>query len=73
MNSERLYRRSRHLLRVGSRKATVCLFVAPPPKNIILPTPSKVQGRAEPVVLLECLAYIVNKVLVPLKDGGESK
>jgi hypothetical protein len=29
VNSERLYKRSRPLLRVGSREATLCLFVAP--------------------------------------------
>jgi hypothetical protein len=39
----------------------------------ILPTPSKFERRAEPGVLLECLAYGVHKVLVPSKDGGESK
>jgi hypothetical protein len=40
---------------------------------LILPTPSKVERRAEPGVLLECLSYGVCKGLVPLKDGGESK
>jgi hypothetical protein len=40
---------------------------------LILPTPSKFERRAEPGVLLECLAYGVHKVLVPSKDGGESK
>jgi hypothetical protein len=29
VNSERLYKRSRPLLRLGSREATLCLFVAP--------------------------------------------
>jgi hypothetical protein len=29
VNSERLYKRSRPLLCVGSREATLCLFVAP--------------------------------------------
>jgi hypothetical protein len=40
---------------------------------LILPTPSKFERRDEPGVLLECLSYGVYKVLVPLKDGGESK
>jgi hypothetical protein len=40
---------------------------------LILPTPSNFERRAEPGVLLECLSYGVYKVLVPLKDGGESK
>jgi hypothetical protein len=40
---------------------------------LILPTPSKFERRAESGVLLECLAYGVYKVLVPSKDGGESK
>jgi hypothetical protein len=37
------------------------------------PTPSKFERRAEPVLLLECLSYGVYKVLVPSKNGGESK
>jgi hypothetical protein len=40
---------------------------------LILPTPSKVERRAEPGFLLECLSYGAYKVLVPLKDGAESK
>jgi hypothetical protein len=40
---------------------------------LILPTPSKVERRAESGVLLECLSYGAYKVLVPLKDEGESK
>jgi hypothetical protein len=40
---------------------------------LILPTPSKFESRAEPGVLLECLLYGIYKVLVPSKDGGESK
>jgi hypothetical protein len=40
---------------------------------LILPTPSKFERHAESGVLLECLSYGVYKVLVPSKDGGESK
>jgi hypothetical protein len=40
---------------------------------LILPTPSKCERRAEPGIILECLLYGVYKVLVPSKDGGESK
>jgi hypothetical protein len=40
---------------------------------LILPTPSKVERRAESGVLLECLSYGAYKVLVPSKDEGESK
>jgi hypothetical protein len=40
---------------------------------LILPTPSKVERRAQPGVLLGCLSYSMYKVRVPLKDGGESK
>jgi hypothetical protein len=34
VNSERLYKRSRLLLRVGSREATLCLFVAPRQRTV---------------------------------------
>jgi hypothetical protein len=40
---------------------------------LFLPFPSKVELRTESGVLLECLSSRVYKVLVPLKDGGESK
>jgi hypothetical protein len=40
---------------------------------LILPTPSKFERRAEPGILLKCLLHGVYKVLVPSKDGGESK
>jgi hypothetical protein len=43
VNSERLYKRSRPLLRVGSREATLCLFVAPAKEHCSswnLPTPA---------------------------------
>jgi hypothetical protein len=40
---------------------------------LILPTPSKFERRAEAGVLLDCLSYGVYKVLVPSKDGRESK
>jgi hypothetical protein len=38
VNSERLYKRSRLLLRVGSRKATLCLFVAPRQRTVTMST-----------------------------------
>jgi hypothetical protein len=40
---------------------------------LILPTSSKFERRAESGVPLESLSYGVYKVLVPSKDGGESK
>jgi hypothetical protein len=40
---------------------------------LVLPTPSKIERRAEPGILLECLLYGVYQALVPSKDGGESK
>jgi hypothetical protein len=55
VNSERLCKRSRSLLRVGSREATLCLFVAPrqrtgsPPPPPLAVAPSMTRATRRPL------------------------
>jgi hypothetical protein len=57
VNSGRLYKRSRPLLRVGSRGATLCLFVTPHQRTVLQDQKSGMATDYPPVISLESLKF----------------